>query len=248
MTEAPTYPTAREVAIAIVTAARIHDDDPVLTVEGATSHRGKWLAIAALQEAFPKTDRAWIASTCGLPLGYRSEQAHAEIKQKRSSGRYGTRWWSEADLNTVKSALAAAIAETDAELRNRMTAAVANPAAVTATPLPGTGGDVDPAPITEIDGASAFAPLFGGLKSDVLDTEESDFFSHLRDARDYPRPGAAPIAPKPVSAAARSIADFQRARIIKTSRGRIIDRRIAGPADMGDPPPGRSALDQRGAP
>lgn len=255
MSEAPIYPTAREVAVVIVAAARLYEDDPILTIEGANAARGRWLAIAALQGAFPETDRAWIASICGLSPGYRSEQAHAEIKQKRSPGRYGARWWREADLETVKAALAAAIAETDAEIRNSIGAPDPEPPESRLRLLNITVDELRGLPPELIEQLSPEAQALARSEFDpdepptLADAEPPDF-SHLRDDRNRPAITAhidPPAAPKP-SAAAQALADFHDWRVSKTGRGRVIDHRRVGLVDMGDPPPGRSALDQRGAP
>jgi hypothetical protein len=232
------YPTPREAAVAIVAAARIHDEDPVLTVEGAMSARGRWLATAALQEAFPEAPHDWIAAACGVTGRARCQNARAEIRSKRFGREYNrAKWFLEADLESVKSALAAAIAETDAELRNRLTDFETTPCEPN---LPPEAPNVAPAD------APVFAPLFGGLKSDVLDVEVPDF-SHLQYAPEQTIATRRGNGPKTVSAA-RVLADFQRSHIIKTTHGRIIDHRQVGLVDLGDPAPGRSALDQRGAP
>lgn len=292
MNEPTTYPTAREIAVAIVTAARIHEDDPVLTIEGATSHRGRWLAMAGLHDAFPDVPIFSIAAWCGLgSCELRGGQAYKGAKgvlwhlSQRRTNRHIYPWFLDSDLETVKSSIAAAIAETEAELRNRLSdfgpaPCESNPPeAPKSEPTPAdfprlrlfniTSDELRGLPAELIEQLSPearalaaatpadapalvplapfFSPLFGGLKSDVLDTEEPDF-SHLRDARDRSKAIPAPITPKPVSAAARSLADFQRSRIVKTARGRIIDYRQEGFVDMGDPKPGRSALDERGTP
>jgi hypothetical protein len=122
------FPTAREIAVAVVTAARLHDEDPVLTVEGAASHRGRWLAVAALQEAFPATDHAWIALSCGVMGRTRSQNARAEIRSKRFGKEYSrAKWFLEADLETVKADLAKAIAETNATPGHGLSAEVIVP-------------------------------------------------------------------------------------------------------------------------
>lgn len=203
-----TFPTAREIAVAIVTAARLHDECPILTVEGAHASRGRWLAIAALQEAFPGTPHDWIPQACGLPGRLRCMNARSEIRFKRSS-KYPAKWFREADLDIVKGPLAAEMARTGWP----------------ATTL---------APVVEV--TTPAAPKL--------------------------EPDCQPRAP---SAAAHALADFHRSRIAKTARGPsemappvtpLEDRTRAfgsrSPLSvsalvMGDPAPGRSALDQRHA-
>lgn len=232
------FPTAHEISIAVVTAARLHGEDPIASVQGAEGMRGRWLATAALLEAFPGTPHPWIAQSCGVSGRSRCENSRAELRMKRFHERYRAKWWSDADFEAVKAALAEAIAETDAELRNR--AGVIDLASCEPR-LPGAEGDQIPEP------TSSFSPSFEDEKRDTLDDEAPDF-SHLRDASDRTMSVRTIEAPKPVSAAARVLADFQRSRIIKTARGRVIDHRQVGIVDMGDPGPGRSALDQRGTP
>lgn len=267
------YPTAREVAVTIVAAARIHDEDPVLTVEGASAARGRWLAMAVLFEAFPETSYRTISAWCGILDRTRNANSRSELafKRKHAGSPKGFKWWRDVDFEIVKSALAAAIAETDAEIRNRLIAAVANadpapradPAEASAGPprlrlfditadeLRGLPSELieQLSPETQALAADGvFSPLFGGIKSDVLDVEIPDF-SHLQNTSDrqvVPAISPPHQAPAPVSAGALAIAEFQRSRITKTGRGHVIDHRQAwGMVDLGEPQPGRSALDQR---
>lgn len=270
------YPTAREVAVVIVTSARIHGEDPVLTVEGAPAARGRWLAMAVLFEAFPETSYRTISAWCGILDRTRNANSRSELafKRKHAGSPKGFKWWRDVDFEIVKSALAAAIAETDTEIRNRLIAAVANadpapradPAEasaglprlrmfnITADELRGMPSELieqlspEAQALAIADGV--FSPLFGGIKSDVLDVEIPDF-SHLQNTSDrqvVPAISPPHQVPAPVSAGALAVAEFQRSRITKTGRGHVIDHRQArGMVDLGEPPPGRSALDQRNA-
>lgn len=136
-----------------------------------------------------------------------TQNARAEIRSKRFGREHNlAKWFREEDLDTVKAALAAEIARTDALL-----------VAYTET---------QPIPKSEPE-----CQLDGPVLSEVGRERQ---------------PKTPECKPAP-SAAARALADFHSWRTSKTGRyGRVIDRRPEGVVDLGDPPPGRSALDQRG--
>jgi hypothetical protein len=102
------WPTAREIQAVILTACRIHAEDPVSTLEGAHERRGRYLAFAALIEEFPSAPRYALARLCGF--GKSNTKASSNLKLAKTWS-----WWRDSDLALVKAALTAAIAETDAE-------------------------------------------------------------------------------------------------------------------------------------
>lgn len=113
MSSAPAiaWPTPREISLALVTAARLHGEDPVRTFEGAHAMRGRYIALAVLIEAFPSAPKYALARRCGFRPS--SNKASSNLRLARSS--WG--WWSESNLEAVRAALAAGIAEMDAEIR-----------------------------------------------------------------------------------------------------------------------------------
>jgi hypothetical protein len=260
------WPTAREIAVAIVTAARLHDEDPILTVEGATV-RGRWLALAALLEVFPRVVATRLAILCGNPKA--SGHTRQAIREKRVRGS----WWRDADLETVKAALNAAINATEAEaaIQNRAAAPAAPPADedipfsdLLVVPVPKifdrTVGAANP-------DISALPPLrltnitddeLRGLHPQIVEKLGPEQKAISRSAPTEPRH----IEPSP---AARALDDFQRSRHERKTEfshsslpatpleERIVDARNKRlPVNltallMGDPPKQRSALEQRNA-
>lgn len=216
------FPTAREIAVAVVTAARLHDDDPVLTIEGAMGVRGRWLAIAALIDRFPGVPPASIGLWCGIRGGVLVKGA---LKEKLRAN-----WWNYAHAESVAKALAAEIAKTDAGFAS-------------------DNSEIEP---TDAQQSSAAHDVDEPGALDVADEVSPQAFAQdiaeyeAREAKTARIGAAIPPKPQPPSAAARALADFHRARpnIIRTARGHVVDHCVEGVVDMGDPPPGRSALSQ----
>lgn len=115
----PVNPTLIEIAQTIVAAAALHDEDPLDIASGAMGSRARWLAFAALIEAFPAVDYRKIALLCGFTVEQRRVNSRAEMASARAKGSW--KWWIEADLRIVKAALARAIAETDRSVSEILT-------------------------------------------------------------------------------------------------------------------------------
>ncbi|WP_457153325.1 hypothetical protein [Mesorhizobium sp. P5_C1] len=97
------FPTADQIALAIVTACRLSGTNPVLTALGQVAHRdsrGRHIAFAALLEAFPDARRMGIAKCCGY-RGYGSATANLPTFRK-------TPWWRE---DWVEEVIGAVVAE-----------------------------------------------------------------------------------------------------------------------------------------
>jgi hypothetical protein len=127
MSRAIEWPTAREVAVAIVAAARLCGEDPVAIAEGAVQKRsrykrGRYLAFAALRDAFPSAPKAPLARCCGF--GKSANNAAGNLKAARQN----SEWWRDDHLAMVAAALAGA--EDGSGAVGRGQSAVGGPAAV----------------------------------------------------------------------------------------------------------------------
>lgn len=107
----PGNPTLLEIARTITAAAALHDEDPLDVASGAMGSRARWLAFAALIEAFPDVYFANIAKWCGFLDHKNAVNSRSSLKHNRDHQKW--RWWREDDLAVVKAALAKAIAETE---------------------------------------------------------------------------------------------------------------------------------------
>lgn len=92
------FPTADEIARAIVTACRLTGDQPVATCMGQPS-RARCLAMHALMTTFPDARRESIARCCGLR---KRETIHAIVGAARKAS-----WWREEWVDEVVGALVA---------------------------------------------------------------------------------------------------------------------------------------------
>lgn len=96
------FPTADQIAIAIVMACRLSGTNPILTALGQVTQResrGRHIAFAALIEAFPDARRMGIARCCG----YRAiGSAAANLPTYRK-----TSWWVEDWVDEVVGAVVA---------------------------------------------------------------------------------------------------------------------------------------------
>lgn len=102
-----TSPTADQVALAIVEAAKLHDEDPIAVARGGAPCRSRIVAYHALTEAFPDVTKAKIARWVGSP-SQSSASAHLNYARR-------ARWWSEEAVDEIVGMLVAAQVEPDGE-------------------------------------------------------------------------------------------------------------------------------------
>lgn len=81
------FPTADQIAIAVVTAAKVLGEDPEAVVHGAPGLRARHVAMDALAAAFPEARRTGLARC----LGYKAPRA----AQEAVVGARNSRWWNE---------------------------------------------------------------------------------------------------------------------------------------------------------
>lgn len=93
------FPTADQIALAIVTAARIFGEDPFAVLTGELGVRTRHVVLCAMLEVFPDARRIGL-SNC---LGYSCARA---AKEQLRSARKG-KWWSEVAVDEVIGALVA---------------------------------------------------------------------------------------------------------------------------------------------
>lgn len=93
------FPTADQIALAIVTACRLFGDDPFALMRGKSPMRSRLVAYDALLTVFPRVHRAKLGKCLafGKP---RAAQAHVITARK-------SQWWSEVAVDEVVGALVA---------------------------------------------------------------------------------------------------------------------------------------------
>ncbi|BCH11993.1 hypothetical protein MesoLj131c_62510 [Mesorhizobium sp. 131-3-5] len=97
------FPTADQIAFAIVMACRLAGTNPVLTALGQVAQResrGRHIAFAALVDAFPDARRISIARCCGYGSGMGSAASNLPTYRK-------TAWWREAWIDEIVGAVVA---------------------------------------------------------------------------------------------------------------------------------------------
>ncbi|MES0071879.1 hypothetical protein [Mesorhizobium sp. M0058] len=97
------FPTADQIALAIVTACRFCETNPVLTALGQVSQRetrGRHIAFAALIEAFPEARKMGVARCCGYGKGVASALGNLGTYRKTS-------WWREDWIDEIVGVLVA---------------------------------------------------------------------------------------------------------------------------------------------
>ena len=97
------FPTADQIALAIVTACQLSGTNPVLTALGRVSQkesRGRHIAFAALTEAFPEARRIGVARCCGYGSGMGSAGSNLPTYRKAA-------WWREDWVDEVIGAVVA---------------------------------------------------------------------------------------------------------------------------------------------
>jgi hypothetical protein len=93
------FPTADQIALAIVTACRIFGEDPIALVKGRSGTRARQIAFAALMEVFPKARRAGLGACLGFGTP-RAAQGQTMTSRK-------LKWWNELWVDEVIGALVA---------------------------------------------------------------------------------------------------------------------------------------------
>jgi hypothetical protein len=93
------FPTADQIALAIVTACRLFGEDPVALCKGEYGIRARLIAYDALMTAFPDARRAGLGECLafGTP---RSAQGQVVTSRK-------LKWWSEIAVDEIVGALVA---------------------------------------------------------------------------------------------------------------------------------------------
>lgn len=93
------HPTNEQITAAVVAAARLTGEDPVIVIEGGNAPRARAIAYAALLEVFPGCAKR----TPAYNLGYfGAHEANDRLAKARKSG-----WWRDDWLDDVVGALVA---------------------------------------------------------------------------------------------------------------------------------------------
>ncbi len=96
--------TADEIAVAIVTAARLEGENPEEIAQGSFGIRARWFAFAALLDELPDNDYRAIA----LGVGIFNINSMVSARAALASYRRGKapKWWDEGKVERVREALA----------------------------------------------------------------------------------------------------------------------------------------------
>lgn len=97
------FPTADQIATAIVMACRFTECNPILTAlgtEAGEKARGRHLAMAALVEAFPEARHTGLARCCGYLKSPSSARSNLKIIRRGA-------WWSDEWVDEIVGALVA---------------------------------------------------------------------------------------------------------------------------------------------
>lgn len=87
------YPTADQVALAIVEAARLHGDDALSIARGGAGSRGRVVAYAALCAAVDGVNKRAVARCCGFT---EPKAASSALLQAQAA-----KWWSEYAVDEI---------------------------------------------------------------------------------------------------------------------------------------------------
>ncbi|WP_159728342.1 hypothetical protein [Methylosinus sp. Ce-a6] len=102
--------TADEIATAIVAAARLEGEDPEAVARGVPGCRARWLAFAALVDAFP--GNAYRAIAVGVGIFTQSTMVGSRALLASYRRGKGPIWWDEAKIAAIRLAVTAASQET----------------------------------------------------------------------------------------------------------------------------------------
>lgn len=89
----PPFPTANDIAQAVVIAARLFDENPIAVVGEAARSRARILALEALAEAFPGARKTRLAEL----VGFAKPAAHGVVLRHARSAT----WWNEAHVDEI---------------------------------------------------------------------------------------------------------------------------------------------------
>ena len=93
------FPTADQIAIALVAAARALNEDPIAVARGVAGVRSRHVALGALVAAFPDARRVGLARCLGYPTPPSAQAAVIHAKKAR--------WWNELLVDEIVGALVA---------------------------------------------------------------------------------------------------------------------------------------------
>lgn len=94
-----TFPTADQIALAVVTSARLVGESPLAVVRGGARSRARVLAMESLKLAFPEFSWMAVARCCG--------HAHPRAAQAAVLQAHDRAWWRDDLLDEVVGALVA---------------------------------------------------------------------------------------------------------------------------------------------
>ncbi len=95
------FPTADQIATAIVTACRVvGDGTPVMVATGGGGGRSRAVAFDALRRAFPDARRGGLARACGFPSAIDTSTVAARLAMARRAS-----WWRDEYVDEVVGAL-----------------------------------------------------------------------------------------------------------------------------------------------
>jgi hypothetical protein len=96
------FPTADQIATAIVTACRLTGEDPIAIIEGERGHRARarHIAFDALIEAFPQAKKVGLARCLGYSTPAKAPSNLVYVFRK-------LQWWRETWVDEVIGALVA---------------------------------------------------------------------------------------------------------------------------------------------
>lgn len=109
MNDSP-YPTANEIAIALVAGARASGEYEKLRV-GEQTPRARWYAFASLTQKFPRVEYRKIARWCGFTTASGIDMSQSFLRSNVRLGKW--KWWRSEALLATHFALDAAIAATE---------------------------------------------------------------------------------------------------------------------------------------
>lgn len=261
------WPTAYDIARLLIAAAEVTSEDPVAVIKGARTSRARFYVFIALAHRFPTVSHTKMMAKLGVPMEKAFSYSVHAVQVARHDGPRGGAWYSIDDLNRILATVQwPAMTQADAELRRqRQRKAPLDPdEVIEATP-------VDPERLSRVDRMKAWQRNEPIPAPEVVDVSICGAEA-IAQAGQVVVQSVAAAPTLPVSSAAKALAAYsltrpdRRAPVPTPKERRVV---FAGTEDvavsyrpsrplrargaeivtrdlMGDPPPGRSALDQRG--